>query len=120
MIIWRMEGPDGRGPFRGRYSAYDGRSCSHIPTPIVSHDYCVKDYEIFGTEGKYLCEWFLPSIELLNNSQQKLLKLSVPKKNLKFFEKQVLFDPVHAKVICEYSPSHILKFRKQKSRKAGA
>ena len=79
-----------------------------------------ESYEIFGTEGKYLCEWFLPSIELLNNSQQKLLKLSVPKKNLKFFEKQVLFDPTHAKVIHKYPPSHILKFRKQKSRKADA
>lgn len=108
------------GPFRGKYYAYEYGSCAHIPTPISSHGYFVKDYEIFGTEGKYLCEWFLPSLDLLKNSQQKLLKMSVSKKNLKFFEKQVLFDREHAKFIREYLPSHILKFRKQKSRKAGA
>lgn len=76
--------------------------------------------EICGTEGKYLLEWFLPSIDLLNHSEQKLIKMSVPKKHLKFFEKQVLFRREHARVVREYPPSHILKFRKQKSRKAGA
>ena len=120
MIIWRMEGPDGKGPFRGKYFAYEAGSCQHIPVPIVSHGYMAESYEIFGTEGKYLCEWFLPSLKLLNRSRQKLVKLSIAKKDLKFFEKQVLFQRKQAKVIREYSPSHILKFKKQKSRKADA
>lgn len=107
MIIWRMEHENGKGAFQRK--GYLAGSCRHIACPTWGQ--LGDNFEnICGTEGKYLNEWFLPSLPLLIEHKCVLLKLSVPKDKLIFAEKQVLFQRKDAKVLKQYSPTHIKKF----------
>ncbi len=102
-----MEHENGRGAFQG--DGYRYGSCRHIACP--TWEQLGDNFDnICGTMGKYLNEWFLPSLPLLIEHKCVLLKLSVPKDKLIFAEKQVLFQREDAKVLKRYSPTHIKKF----------